>query len=131
MPKPPIPPQFVDVLRRPNPAVCGTVRQDGAPITVATWYLWDDSGRVLLNLDSRRKRLEYMRANPRVSLTVLDNDSWYRAITLHGSVTLTDDTDQKDVDRITQHYTGRSWTQRSQHRISAWLDVESYHPWGF
>ncbi|HKA69602.1 MAG TPA: pyridoxamine 5'-phosphate oxidase family protein [Actinomycetes bacterium] len=131
MPKPPIPPQFVEVLKRPNPAVFGAVRQDCAPITAATWYLWDDSGRVLLNLDSRRKRLEYMRANPRASLTVLDSDNWYRTITLYGSVTLVDDTDQKDVDRITQHYTGESWTKRSQQRVSAWMDVESYFPWGF
>jgi PPOX class probable F420-dependent enzyme len=131
MPKPPIPTQFVEVLKRPNMAVLGTARPDCSPVTVATWYLWDDSGRVLLNLDSSRKRLEYMRANPRVSLTVLDSDSWYRHITLYGSVTLVDDTDQKDVDRLTRHYTGGSWTNRSQHRISAWLDVESFHVWGF
>jgi PPOX class probable F420-dependent enzyme len=131
MPKPPIPSEFVEVLKRPNPAVMGTVRPDGTPVTVATWYLWDDSGRVLLNLDSSRKRLAHMRANPRVSLTVLDNDSWYRTITLYGSVTLVDDSDQKDVDRLTQHYTGGSWTERGQQRVSAWLDVESYYIWGF
>jgi PPOX class probable F420-dependent enzyme len=131
MPKPPIPPQFVEVLKRPNPAVHGTVRPDGAPVTVATWYLWDDSGRVLLNLDSGRKRLAYMRANPKVSLTVLDGDNWYRHITLYGSVTLVDDTDYTDVDRLTRHYTGGSWHNRSQQRVSAWMDVESYHIWGF
>ena len=131
MPKPPIPPQFVDVLKRPNPAVLGAVRPDCAPVTAATWYLWDDSGRVLLNLDSGRKRLAYLRDNPKVSLTVLDDDSWYRTITLYGSVTLVDDTDQTDVDRLTQHYTGGSWTERGQHRVSAWLDIESYFIWGF
>lgn len=131
MPKPPIPPQFIEVLKRPNPAVVATVRPNCAPVTVATWYLWDDRGRVLLNLDSSRKRLAYMRANPRVSLTVLDGENWYRHITVEGSVTLVDDTDQNDADRLTQHYTGGQWTERSQQRISAWLDVDSYHTWGF
>ena len=93
MPKPPIPPQFVEVLKRPNPAVLAAVRADCSPMTVATWYLWDDAGRVLLNLDSSRKRLAYLRTNPRVSLTVLDGDNWYRHVTVEGSVTLVDDTD--------------------------------------
>ncbi|HEX6675936.1 MAG TPA: pyridoxamine 5'-phosphate oxidase family protein, partial [Actinomycetes bacterium] len=74
MPVGPLPDSLVELLRRPNPAVMATVRPDGAPISVATWYLWED-GRVLLNLDAGRKRLEHLRANPRVSLTVLDSDS--------------------------------------------------------
>jgi PPOX class probable F420-dependent enzyme len=131
MPKPPIPSEFVEVLKRPNPAVMGSVRPDGTPVTVATWYLWDDSGRVLLNLASSRKRLEYMRTNPRVSLTVLDGDNWYRHVSVVGSVTLVDDTDQHDVDRLTRHYTGQPWTGRDQHRVSAWLGVDFYHVWGF
>ena len=61
------------MLAKPNPAVIGTGHADGAPNTVATWYLWED-GRVLVNMDEGRRRLEYLRANPRVSLTVLDGD---------------------------------------------------------
>jgi PPOX class probable F420-dependent enzyme len=131
MPKPPIPSEFVEVLKRPNPAVMGAVRPDGTPVTVATWYLWDDSGRVLLNLDAARRRLDYMRTNPRVSLTVLDGDNWYRHVSVVGSVALVDDTDYQDVDLLTRHYTGGAWTDRTQHRVSAWLDVDFYHVWGF
>jgi hypothetical protein len=58
MPKPPLPTDVVTLLKQPNPAVMATVRPDGTPVSVATWYLWDDeSGRILLNLDGRRKRL--------------------------------------------------------------------------
>ena len=64
-------PEVVDLLRRPNPAVMATVRRDGAPVTVATWYLWD-SGRILLSLDAGRARLAHLRRDPRVSLTVID-----------------------------------------------------------
>ena len=42
------------MLAKPNPAVIGTVTPDGAPNTVATWYLWED-GRVLVNMDEGRR----------------------------------------------------------------------------
>ncbi|CAM5291210.1 3-sulfolactaldehyde reductase [Streptomyces fumanus] len=49
--KPPLPPEAVDLLRRPNPCVMATLRSDGTPVSTATWYLWEDDGRVLINLD--------------------------------------------------------------------------------
>lgn len=127
--RPPIPDRFVEVLKKPNPAVMATVRADGAPVSVATWYLWD-GGRILFNLDANRVRLAHLRADPRVSLTVLDSD-WYRHISLHGTVTLQPDQDFADVDRITQHYAGESWRNRQRPRVSAWMTIESYHTWGW
>ncbi len=58
-----MPQVIVDLLVRANPAVIGTVRPDGAPVTVATWYLWA-KGRILVNMDAQRRRLSYLRANP-------------------------------------------------------------------
>ena len=43
---------------------------DGTPHTAATWYDWED-GRFLLNMDDGRRRLDFMRRDPRVSLTIL------------------------------------------------------------
>jgi nitroimidazol reductase NimA-like FMN-containing flavoprotein (pyridoxamine 5'-phosphate oxidase superfamily) len=71
MPRVPVPPEVDELLRRPNPAVIATLRPDGSPHTVPTWYDWED-GRVLLNMEDTRLRLGYMRRDPRVSLTVLD-----------------------------------------------------------
>ena len=103
MSTPPLPAELQEVLAKPNPAVIGTVRPDGTPNTVATWYLWED-GRALVNMDEGRKRLEYLRNDPRVSLTVLDGEQWYRHISLRGRVTLQDDPDLADIDRISRHY---------------------------
>jgi PPOX class probable F420-dependent enzyme len=128
MPKPPLPDALQDVLRKPNPAVIGTVAPDGSPNTVATWYVWDD-GRVLVNMDEGRKRLEYLRREPRVSLTVLDGDQWYRHITLHGRISLEDDADLSDIDLIATHYTGKPYSQRGRGRVSGWIEVESWHAW--
>jgi PPOX class probable F420-dependent enzyme len=128
MPTPPLPAELQDVLAKPNPAVIGTVAPDGTPNTVATWYLWED-GRVLLNMDEGRRRLAYLKENPRVSLTVLDGEQWYRHISLHGSVTLQDDLSLADIDRLSTHYLGQPYGHRDRGRVSAWMEVESWHAW--
>ena len=84
MPPPPVPPQIEAFLREANPAVVATLRADGSPHSVATWYDWED-GLVLLNMDATRKRLEHLRRDPRVALTVLDKDDWYSHVTLFGA----------------------------------------------
>jgi hypothetical protein len=76
MPKPPLPPDLVAFLAEPNPSVIATIRPDGSPHTAATWYLWVD-GRVLVNMDEGRRRLEHLRQEPRVSITVLGRADWY------------------------------------------------------
>ncbi|HKF31390.1 MAG TPA: TIGR03618 family F420-dependent PPOX class oxidoreductase [Jatrophihabitantaceae bacterium] len=131
MPKPPVPAEFSAVLANPNPCVIGLVKENGAPITVATWYLWED-GRVLVNMDEGRKRLDYLRVDPRVSLTMLDGDRWYRSISLRGRVaSLTDDPDLSTIDRLARHFTGRPYRNRTRGRVSAWIDVEQWYAWGF
>ena len=130
MAKPPIPEDVIKLLQQPNHAVMATVRPDGAPVTVATWYLWDD-GRILLNLDAGRKRLDHMRADPRVSLTVLDGDSWYRHISLQGTVTISPDSGLSGIDRLAIHYTGKPYANRQRPRVNAWFDIHSYHVWGW
>jgi PPOX class probable F420-dependent enzyme len=128
--KPPVPENIAAILARPNPAVMATVRPDGAPVSVATWYLYED-GRVLLNLDGTRKRLEHLRADPRVSLTVLDGDSWYRHISLQGRVTITPDEGLAGIDRLSIHYGGNPYPNRKNPRFDAWMEIESFHAWGY
>ena len=66
MPTLPLPAELSEFLARPNPAVIGTVTASGDPRTVATWYVWED-GRVLMNLEDGRARLDDMRRDPRAS----------------------------------------------------------------
>jgi PPOX class probable F420-dependent enzyme len=123
------PPEIDELMRRPNPAVVATVRPDGSPPTVATWYLWE-GGRVLLNMDESRARLGFMRRDPRISLTVLDAESWYRQVTVLGRVAeLVDDDELADIDRLSRHYGGEPFRDRESRRVSAWVEVESWHLW--
>lgn len=130
MPKPPFPEQVDALLSRPNPAVITALRQDGQPVSVATWYLMDD-GRILVNMDEGRKRLEYLRNDPRVSLTVLDDGSWYTHVSLQGRVVeMRDDPDLVGIDRLATHYTGKPYANRDRKRVSAWVEVDRWHGWG-
>jgi PPOX class probable F420-dependent enzyme len=130
VPRPPLPAEAVELLRRPNPAVMATVRSDGTPVTAATWYLWEDDGRVLVNLDATRVRLGHLRRDPRVSLTVLADD-WYTHVTVIGRVVeLRDDDGLVDIDRVSTHYTDRPYPDRESPRVSAWIEVERWHGWG-
>ena len=83
MPKPPLPPELDQFLAQPNPAVIATLRPDGSPHTAATWYLWE-GGRMLVNMDESRKRLDYLRSDPRASITVMGQENWYYHVSLSG-----------------------------------------------
>ncbi len=129
MPRPPLPPELDEFLSQPNPSVIATLRPDGSPHTAATWYLWEN-GRVLVNMDVGRKRLEYLRKDPRVSITVLGQDDWYHHVTLRGTVvSLETDPDCAAIDRLSRHYTGQPYSQRDRERVSAWIEVDWWHAW--
>jgi PPOX class probable F420-dependent enzyme len=130
MPNPPLPDRVVELLRLPNPAVMATVAADGRPVTVATWYLLEDDGRILLGLDAKRARLKHMRTDPRIALTVLARD-WYTHVSLQGHVvSITDDVGLRDIDRLARHYTGNPYGNRERPRVSAQVEIDRWHAWG-
>lgn len=130
MPKPPLPEPVRELLSKPNPAVITTVRPDGQPVSVATWYLLDGD-RILVHMDEGRKRLDYLRKDPRVSLTALDEAGWYTHVSLQGRIVeMRDDPDLADIDRLSRHYTGRPYPNRERGRVSGWMEIDHWHGWG-
>jgi PPOX class probable F420-dependent enzyme len=129
MPPVPVPPDIDEFLSRANPSVVATLRPDGSPHTAATWYDWEN-GRVLLNMDETRLRLQFLRRDPRAALTVLDESSWYSHVSLIGRVvSIEDDSDLADIDRLAVRYTGQAFVRRDEKRVSAWLAPERWHGW--
>jgi PPOX class probable F420-dependent enzyme len=110
--------------------VITSLRPDGSPVSVATWYLWED-GRVLVNMDEGRTRVRYLREDPRTTITVLAEDDWYTHVSMQGRVVeWVDDTELADIDRISQHYRGSPYPVRDRRRVSAWIEVDRWHGWG-
>jgi len=130
MPTGALPERAREMLAKPNPAVITTVRPDGQPVSVATWYRLDGD-RILVNMDESRARLRYLRADPRVSLTVLDEGNWYTHISVQGRVTeFADDTDLSGIDSLSRHYGGNPYPVRDRPRVNAWISIDRWHGWG-
>jgi PPOX class probable F420-dependent enzyme len=130
MARPPLPDDVRKLLAKPNPCVVSTVRSDGHPVSVATWYLLDGD-RILVNMDEGRRRLQHLKRDPRVSLTVLDEAGWYTHVSIVGRVVETrDDEGLADIDRLSMHYTGRPYRNRQRARVNAWVEIERWHGWG-
>ncbi|WP_380168159.1 PPOX class F420-dependent oxidoreductase [Jannaschia sp. R86511] len=131
MPVPPMPDDVAELFARPNPAVMATIAADGRPVTVATWYLVEDDGTVLLGLDAGRARLKHLAKDPRVSLTALAGDDWYTHVSVQGRVVSTrPDEGLADIDRLARHYTGQAYANRDSPRVSVHVQVERWHGWG-
>jgi PPOX class probable F420-dependent enzyme len=130
MPKTPLPDQVRAFLAEPHPAVMASARPDGQPVSVATWYLLDGD-EVLINLDAGRRRLDYLRSDPRVSLTVLDGSDWYTHVSVQGRIVRwRDDEGLADIDRLSQHYVGSDYMKRDRPRVSAFIALKRWHGWG-
>jgi PPOX class probable F420-dependent enzyme len=131
MPRAPLSSEALRLLGQPNPAVIAVVRPDGQPISVATWYLVDDDGRILVNMDGGRRRNAYMKANPRVSLTVLRADDWGTHVSVQGEIVeWRDDNDLTDIDRLAHHYGAGPYHNRERPRVTALIEVNYWHTWG-
>lgn len=130
MPTPPLPPEAAAFLARPNIATMSTVRRDGTPVSVPTWYLFEN-GHVVVNLDAARTRLRHLRRDGRMSLSAMDPTDWYTHLSLQGRVTsVDDDPELADIDRISTHYTGRPYPVRDRSRVTVVVEVERFHGWG-
>ncbi|QOR70855.1 TIGR03618 family F420-dependent PPOX class oxidoreductase [Ruania alkalisoli] len=131
MPRTPLSEKALDVLRQPNPAVMATVHPDGYPVSVATWYLIEEDGRLLLNLDGARARLQHLRSNPHVSLTAIAEDNWYTHVSVQGRVVeIRDDEGLVDIDRLSRHYGGNPYPVRDRARVSVLVELDRWHGWG-
>ena len=119
-----------ELLLKPNPAVMATVREDGSPVTVPTWYrLVGD--RILLNLDKSRVRLQHIKRDPRVALSVMEAGNWTTHVSIQGRVVeIVDDPNLEGIDSLAQHYTGQDYFNREDPRVDAWVEIDRVHVWG-
>lgn len=118
-------------LTGPHPSVMATVAKDGRPVAVATWFLYEGGGRILVNLDAGRVRLAHLRREPRFALDVLHPDDWYTHLSLQlVADDYRDDTDLADIDALSRHYLGRPYPNRERPRVSVRAQISRWSRWG-
>ena len=72
-----------------------------------------------------RKRLENMRRDPHVSLTVLGKDDWYHQVTLRGGWSRSPTTRPVRHRPPVPPLHGRDYSARDDPRVNAWIEIDS------
>ena len=76
------------------------VAPDGPSVSVATWYCLRTKA-CQVNMEENRLRLDYVRNDPRVTVTVLDADDWSRHVSIQRRVVqLQNDPNLTYIDRL-------------------------------
>jgi len=102
----------VDLLTRKNFAHVAVIRPDGTPHVTVTWIDAAD-GAVLVNTAVGRVKDRYVRRDPRVSVTLHDEQDPYRWLRIDGVVDefVTGEEADTHIDTLNQRYhDGERWT---------------------
>ncbi|MDR6200905.1 PPOX class probable F420-dependent enzyme [Microbacterium sp. SORGH_AS428] len=130
MPEAPLPEAAFTFLRQPNPAVMATVTSKGKPVSVPTWYLIEDDGRIMLCMNSDRARLKHLRSNGYVSLTVLDPTNWGTHLSVQGHVvSIEPDEGFVNIDRLSQHFHGKEYPAKDSPLVTVHLEIDRWLGW--
>ena len=100
----PIPETHRDLLTRPVHGVLTTMMPDGQPQSSLVWCDFDgECARV--HTTAGRQKGRNMRANPRVTLLIVDPENTARYMEIRGQAELTTDGAIEQLDAITRRYT--------------------------
>lgn len=99
-------------------ATLGTVGPDGRPQLSEVWFL-ADGDTVAISLNTSRQKTKNLRANPAVSVFLLDLAVPYRYLEIRGDAEITPDDDYSFADRIGAKYQSdlRSRDQPGEGRV--------------
>jgi PPOX class probable F420-dependent enzyme len=92
-----------DFLRNPYYAVIATLRPDGTPHQTVVWVDTDD-GDVLINTAEGRAKPRHMRANPNVSVAVVDPANGYHSLVVSGKAELSHEGADAHIDKLAKKY---------------------------
>jgi len=93
------------LLDAPNPAVLATINADGSPQTSVIWVGRDGDDLVISSARGRRKDRN-IGHDPRVSLSVYDQDDPELYAEIRGTATVTEDVGRALAVRLAENYEG-------------------------
>ena len=92
-----------DFLRNPYYAIVTTLSPDGTPHSTVVWVDTED-GDVLFNTAEGRVKPRNMRANPNVSVAVVDPANGYKSLVVSGKAELSHDGADAHIDKLAKKY---------------------------
>lgn len=92
-----------EFLKNAYYAVVTTLRPDGTPHQTVVWVDTDD-GDVLFNTAEGRAKPRYLRANPNVSVAVVDPANGYHSLVVSGKAELSHEGADAHIDKLAKKY---------------------------
>lgn len=125
---PVIPDEYADILHKAGFSHMATLGPDGAPQTSPVWYDWDGD-HLLVSQTTSRKKLENLKRDPRVALSILDPDNPYRYLEIRGKVAAVEpDEGFEFINSLAKKYLGQDkypWIQPGEERVV--VKIEPLH----
>jgi PPOX class probable F420-dependent enzyme len=106
------------LLKGKNFAHVATLRADGSPAVTPVWVDVDEDGNVLLNSAVGRLKDRNIRRDPRLALSVQDQEDPYRWLSVEGEATIEEgERAETHIQELAQLYWGHAYDRESGPRV--------------
>jgi PPOX class probable F420-dependent enzyme len=100
--------KHLELLRGNNFAVVATVGEDGRPQTSVVW-IDTDGENVVFNTTNARAKGRNLRRDPRVSVSIWDNDDPYKYLEVEGAAELDETGAAEHINALSHKYEGKDF----------------------
>jgi PPOX class probable F420-dependent enzyme len=127
MPK--LPPSVRKLFEGKNFAHVATVMRNGSPQNSVVWIDIDDEDRIIVNTAERRAKPRNVRRDPRVAISITDQDNPYHAAFIRGRVVeITHEGAEAHIDKLNKKYVGADiYPDHHPDRPRVLLIIEAEH----
>ena len=98
-------PRIRSLFESKNLAFLSSLMKDGSPHVTPTWVDIEDDN-ILINTALGRIKQENISRDPRIALSIIDQENQYEMVTIRGKVTeqITGDVAEKHIDKLARKY---------------------------
>ena len=124
--------KYLEFLEQPHHGVVTTLRADGSPHNTVVWVDVDD-GKPSFNTAQGRAKPKHLERDPRIALTVIDENDPYRWLAIDGRAEITTDGADEQIDKLAYKYEGRESFDRpaDQVRLKVRITPDHVTAYGF
>lgn len=110
--------------------IATTLRGDGSPQSTVVWVDVVD-GLPSFNTTLTRVKRANLGRDARASLLAVEQDDFYRWLSIDGGVELVSDGAEEQIDKLSRKYDGKPWSYREgERRISVWITPQHVTAYG-
>ncbi len=112
-------PQELELLSEPQIATVATVMADGSPQLTPVW-IDTDGEAILFNTAKGRVKYRNLLRNPKVAVTVVDKNDFYRLVNVRGTAEIVEQGADDHIDKLAKKYLGADsypWRKEGEQRV--------------